>query len=61
MCRAETIVKERKMKIKIMLAVPTTSNPNPKGWKTVIGEVVDLDTDQTIEEIMELLVKKLNG
>jgi len=49
------------MKIKIMLAVPTTSNPNPKGWKTVIGEVVDLDTDQTIEEIMELLVKKLNG
>lgn len=48
-----------KMKIQISLAMPTTGGPNPKGWKTVIREIVELDSDQTPEEIMESLVNQI--
>ena len=54
------------MKIQISLSVPTTNNPNPKGWRTVIRETLelkDLDVskgkDQAIANIMTVLTNQI--
>ena len=49
------------MKIKIMLALPTTDGPNPKGWRTAISEVVELEPLDTAEDIMKALVERINS
>ncbi len=44
------------MKVKIILAVPTTSGPNPKGWKTVSDMVVEAeDVSAVLKKVESVL------
>ena len=47
------------MKIQVSIAVPTQDIPNPKGWRTVAREMVELDVTEGKEQAIKEKMNKI--